>query len=114
MRRREQPVTTDRHGDVVPVDPPPCKHCGLRHETYQLGPWTVVCSSALQTEGRIAPAVRDDSLLADRSDDDMNLPAGETCGGCANYKRCEWLIGCDPGSTRCDWSPSRFRPRSTP
>lgn len=51
-------------------------------------------------------------VFADRDDDDMKLPPGESCGGCASFKRCEWLIGCDPGSTRCDWSPSRFRPRS--
>lgn len=74
--------------------PRPIVH-GAQHETFDD-----------ETLPKSAPIV-----FADRDDDDMKLPPGATCGGCASFKRCEWLIGCDPGSTRCDWSPSRYRPR---
>lgn len=91
-------TTVDRHGDVVVLDPQPCKHCGQHHE--------------IPTAGRLPIGVCV-GVLADRADDDMRLPPGATCGGCANFQRCEWLIDCDPDSTKCDWSPSRYRPRRT-
>ncbi len=31
-----------------------------------------------------------------------------TCADCAHFKRCEWLVSCQPDNTSCDWSPSRF------
>lgn len=40
--------------------------------------------------------------------DDMQLPAGRTCGDCASFRSCKGLFGCAPGNTRCDWAPSRF------
>lgn len=42
--------------------------------------------------------------------DSMLLPAGKTCGDCARLDHCVWLFGCAPGNTKCDWSPSRFKP----
>lgn len=45
--------------------------------------------------------------------DDMDLPAGKTCGVCDNFRRCVGLFGCEAGATRCDWSPSRFRESMT-
>lgn len=45
--------------------------------------------------------------------DDMDLPAGLTCRDCAHFgPKCSWLISSLTGDeTRCDWSPSRFKPR---
>lgn len=44
--------------------------------------------------------------------DDMDLPAGKTCGDCAGWHRCKAFIGSlKPTNTRCDWSPSAFRAR---
>lgn len=40
--------------------------------------------------------------------DDMKLPEGKTCGDCAHYSKCEWLIRCKSNNTECDWAPSRF------
>ena len=50
--------------------------------------------------------------MVDRAIDltDMALPAGETCGSCAHWRRCLALIqDRDPGERHCDFSPSRFR-----
>ena len=42
-----------------------------------------------------------------------DLPDGKTCKDCVHYApTCSWLLGGYPllaDSTRCDWSPSRFR-----
>lgn len=53
--------------------------------------------------------------MAERDDDDMALPAGETCGSCAHWRRCKALIQtlC-PSAAYCDFSPSRFRPKEAP
>lgn len=40
--------------------------------------------------------------------DSMALPRKKTCGDCAFFKRCSWLIGAKGKETQCDWSPSRF------
>ena len=42
--------------------------------------------------------------------EDMQLPAGATCGDCAHVERC-LALGFTPSRTRtvCDFSPSRFR-----
>lgn len=38
------------------------------------------------------------------------LAVGEKCGDCVHYERtCVWLLNFQPDSTRCDWTPSRFR-----
>lgn len=42
-------------------------------------------------------------------DPSMRLPEGKTCADCGHFKRCEWLISCQPANTWCDWAPSRFR-----
>ena len=39
---------------------------------------------------------------------DMDLPAGKTCGDCTHIDWCERLFGCPRTNKRCDWSPSRF------
>lgn len=39
----------------------------------------------------------------------MNLPEGQSCGGCAHFKRCVALFQCAPDNTTCDWFPRRFR-----
>ena len=39
---------------------------------------------------------------------DMKLPEGRACGLCIWWRRCHMLFGCDPKSTTCDWSPSRY------
>ena len=42
--------------------------------------------------------------------EDMQLPAGATCGDCAHVERC-LALGFTSSRTRtvCDFSPSRFR-----
>lgn len=46
--------------------------------------------------------------------DKMNLPRGMTCGNCVHIDRCKAMFGHVETDTRCDWSPSRFRPAPTP
>jgi len=49
--------------------------------------------------------------------DDMLLPSGRSCADCTNYHRCRAFIGAkwiNEKSTRCDWSPSRFRLAAAP
>ena len=42
--------------------------------------------------------------------EDMQLPAGATCGDCAHVERCLALgFTASPVRTVCDFSPSRFR-----
>lgn len=46
--------------------------------------------------------------------DDMALPAGKSCADCVSFVRCRAFIGPEhihEKQARCDWSPSRFRPR---
>jgi hypothetical protein len=38
----------------------------------------------------------------------MKLPAGKTCGDCANFSRCAGLFQCPQSSTVCDFFPRRF------
>lgn len=83
---RRRVVKFDRHGDAVEVEEP----------------------RALELVERGAP------VDVHRPDDDMMLPAGASCSDCASFHRCAWLISCDPASSRCDWSPSRFRPKPLP
>lgn len=41
--------------------------------------------------------------------DAMKLPSGKTCSDCANYARCNSLLGGRIDTwTSCDWFPSRF------
>lgn len=44
-----------------------------------------------------------------RQGDDMDLPAGQTCGTCVHARRCTSMFGHIPEDEACDWSPSRFR-----
>jgi hypothetical protein len=48
-----------------------------------------------------------------RLNDPSDLPDGSTCADCVHFKRCEWLISANAEDARCDWEPSRFRPRTT-
>jgi hypothetical protein len=43
------------------------------------------------------------------SRDGEPLPPGETCGSCAYFAKCDWLVATPPDSVRCDWAPSRFK-----
>lgn len=44
-------------------------------------------------------------------DDEMDLPPGASCGECLFWPGCKELIASlKPTNTRCDWSPSRYRP----
>lgn len=45
-------------------------------------------------------------------DAEMQLPPGEHCESCKTYIYCVDLFHCFPESTRCDWSPSRYKPKS--
>lgn len=40
--------------------------------------------------------------------DEMKLPVGYTCGDCAHFSRCEWLVSAKPSWTTCDFHPRRF------
>lgn len=44
-----------------------------------------------------------------RRGDEMDLPAGKTCGDCVHVHRCTAMFGHIPADEVCDWSPSRFR-----
>lgn len=44
--------------------------------------------------------------------DDMQLPAGVTCGDCIHIARCKAMFGHVEADTYCDWSPSRFQSRN--
>jgi|HubBroStandDraft_4_1064222.scaffolds.fasta_scaffold414283_4 hypothetical protein len=38
----------------------------------------------------------------------MKLPAGQTCGDCGHFGRCQWLLSRNGSETVCDWFPRRF------
>lgn len=58
-------------------------------------------------------AQRQIRLGYDPSDPDkMNLPMGKKCGDCFHISRCKAMFGHIETDTRCDWSPSRFRPNA--
>ena len=38
----------------------------------------------------------------------MYLPEGTTCGDCAHFSRCKWLISAKEDHVSCDWFPRRF------
>jgi hypothetical protein len=42
----------------------------------------------------------------------MALPPAKTCGDCAHFSKCQWLISRIAADQLCDWSPSRFQPLS--
>lgn len=44
-----------------------------------------------------------------RAGNEMDLPAGKTCGDCVHCRRCTLMFGHIPADEACDWSPSRFR-----
>ncbi len=45
--------------------------------------------------------------------DTDKLPAGKTCGDCANWQRCFALIcSLNPKADECDFGPSRFREKA--
>lgn len=41
-------------------------------------------------------------------DAEMRLPAGKTCDDCPSTRRCNLLGYTSPGSTSCDFWPTRF------
>lgn len=40
-------------------------------------------------------------------------PDDKTCDDCKHIKRCKWLLSYTGAETQCDWTPSKFRERST-
>ncbi len=44
-----------------------------------------------------------------RRGNEMDLPAGSTCGVCAHFRRCSLIYGRGHLDEVCDWLPSRFR-----
>ena len=48
------------------------------------------------------------------SDEEMRLPANETCENCTSFNRCKKLVGCKPENVFCDWYPIRFVKRMLP
>lgn len=96
MTERRVILRYDSHGDLVEeiVEPTPCN-----------------CPACVQPTSSSAPSRE---LVVARGDEDMLLPPGKLCRDCKSFTRCEWLIGCSPTSTMCDWAPSRFRPRDLP
>lgn len=44
-----------------------------------------------------------------RAGNEMDLPAGKTCGDCVHCRRCTLMYGHIPADEVCDWWPSRFR-----
>lgn len=54
-------------------------------------------------------ANREPMRRVDNDSDNMNLPAGFTCGDCVHCRRCTMMFGHIPADEVCDWSPSRFR-----
>lgn len=42
----------------------------------------------------------------------MDLPAGKTCGDCANFKRCNATLGHVAADQVCDFYPSFFQAKS--
>lgn len=49
-----------------------------------------------------------------RSGNDIDLPAGRTCGECSWFIKCARLIGQQRDDERCNWSPRRFRTEVEP
>lgn len=45
-------------------------------------------------------------------DAEMKLPAGKTCGDCANCRHCTGMYGIKPTDTSCDFWPGRYRERA--
>jgi len=43
-----------------------------------------------------------------KTDLDMNLPEGKTCGDCFHFNRCNAIFGHIAGDEICDWAPGRF------
>lgn len=44
----------------------------------------------------------------------MELPAGTTCGDCANFRHCEAFYAHTQTDTSCDFFPRRFRAKPAP
>lgn len=45
---------------------------------------------------------------------DMALPKGKTYNDCRHIGKCKWFVGREGHETECDWSPSRFSPKTKP
>lgn len=67
--------------------------------------------AAVMPRPRAARAPHKPTAKSDR--DNMTIPSGYTCGECAHFETCRALIGAVEGDRTCDWSPYRFRLRST-
>jgi hypothetical protein len=59
--------------------------------------------------GEVMPEDREPYRRNEAKPDDMDLPAGKTCGDCVYCRRCTLMFGHIPADESCDWSPSRFR-----
>lgn len=58
----------------------------------------------------MSPAIQ---LNYDPTDPDkMRLPEGMACGDCCHIYRCKAMFGHVETDAYCDWSPSRFRPKT--
>ena len=64
------------------------------------------CGAQLHTMGD--PPRKRCVECVDKLPSGARLPEGKTCSECQSYSRCRWAIQCQPGSTTCDWDPSRF------
>ena len=42
------------------------------------------------------------------TENEMQLPDGETCKSCAHCKKCTSMFGVQTENTECDFNPSRF------
>jgi len=56
--------------------------------------------------------MRTDPIKRENVAEDMRLPEGNTCGDCGFFVKCNAIYGHINTDEGCDWSPSRFRPRS--
>lgn len=115
MRRRRTTtggtLVFDRHGDIVDVEADDPIDVGELRMSWQ----SPRAQTAPELRAQIEYFNADGSTLAVNEsipDDDMQLPTDATCGDCASFQRCSWLVDADRHSTSCDWSPSRFRRRS--
>jgi hypothetical protein len=58
------------------------------------------------------PAPRAPYVRAVVDHEEMNLPAGKTCGDCVHFRHCNLIFGHIAADEVCDWSPSRFAARA--
>ncbi len=54
-----------------------------------------------------------DGIVSDKlAEENMQLPAGTTCGECFHIYRCTSIFGGNPKNTKCDFYPNRFARKS--